>query len=355
MVCKICGASVPENSMFCENCGSPLMSENGQSAMIYGQGQRTEQDVAETKPEETAAYSHTPVPASAPAPKPEPAPEKHKPKKKLGWIVAVVCVLLLAVGLVAGYFLIHFWEPATCTKPAYCKICGVESGKPDGHTWKSATCTDPQYCTVCEKEGDPALGHKWNKATCEEPKTCDRCDKTQGEPKGHKWKEATCEKPETCSTCKKTQGTALGHDWEPATYQQKKTCKRCGDTEGTVLGYIGDVRGRWTDELFKRNYARAHVVQLDRRLENCFRFRLDMEIGDLDYGSPYGKWQIYVRDDNGDWVKIMDFKLETMTQSVYVELSKPVSFRDVAVVGQFNRNASFRYNYEICEVQCRVD
>lgn len=326
--------------------------------MIYGQMQETAQNLAESKPEEAAVYAPTSSSAPVPDPKltPEPLLVKEKPKKKKrGWIIALLCILLLAAGVVAGYFFVHVWQPATCTEASYCVICGTERGKPDGHSWKNATCTEPQRCAVCEAEGEAALGHKWNKATCEEPKTCDNCNETQGEAKGHKWKAATCIKAETCSTCKKTQGQALGHDWEPATYQKEKTCKRCNHSEGTILGYIGDVDGRWTEEKFNRNYARAPVVQLERRLERCFRFQLDMEIMNLEYGSPYGNWKIFVRDDNGEWVKIKDFKLESMTQTVYVELSEPVSFRDIVVLGQFNRNASFSYFYEISEVQCRVD
>jgi len=53
----------------------------------------------------------------------------------------------------------HQWQPATCTKPETCQVCGNTRGEAKGHSWKEATCTEPKTCTVCKvTEGSP-LGH----------------------------------------------------------------------------------------------------------------------------------------------------------------------------------------------------
>lgn len=109
----------------------------------------------------------------------------------------------------------HQWQPASCTKPETCQICGNTRGEAKGHSWKEATCTEPKTCTVCKV--------------------------TEGSPLGHKWKEATCTEPETCTVCKAERGTPLGHSWgewklvkKPTTKEgglEERICSRCQGKE----------------------------------------------------------------------------------------------------------------------------
>lgn len=367
VVCKICGATTPDGAQFCEKCGTPIDTGAGQNALIFGQAAEPVHD----------AKLDSVQPPEVP---PTPVPGKPR-KKKTALIVAIVCVVLVAALLVVGYFTIHIWEEATCTDAAVCKICGKEGSDALGHEWKKATCTDPKVCVICNRKSGEALGHDWKDATCvtpktcatcgkktgnptdhnwldatcEEPVTCENCGDTQGRALGHKWMDATCIDAETCSVCGKENGKALGHDWIDATYDTLKTCRRCAATEGELKGYVGDVGGEWTDEQFNRNYARVSVVKLDRYLENCFRLTVDVTIHSVNYGSTDGTWQIFVRGEDGQWVKIHTFTLSSDHQSVEIELAKPVSFQDIVVIRQVNSDSSFSYSYTVRDVQLRVD
>ena len=88
----------------------------------------------------------------------------------------------------------HSFEPADCTTPKTCSLCGYEEGEPLGHDLehhegKDATCTSAGYeeydtCKRCDYttyQEIPALGHEWVDATTEAPKTCTRCKETVGE------------------------------------------------------------------------------------------------------------------------------------------------------------------------------
>ena len=114
--------------------------------------------------------------------KPESAPAPKNPKKK-GWLAVVAAVVaVVAVLLFAALFLIHVWEPATCTEPQICKLCGKTGGSALGHDWTEATCTEPQTCKRCRETSGSALGHDWAEATSDSPQTCRRCGIQLGTP-----------------------------------------------------------------------------------------------------------------------------------------------------------------------------
>lgn len=81
---------------------------------------------------------------------------------------------------------------------------------------------------------------EWNPATCTAPKTCNMCGETEGEALGHDWTEATCTSPKTCSRCGVTEGEAKGHvpgewkqekpDYSAATITTAQKCSVCGAT-----------------------------------------------------------------------------------------------------------------------------
>lgn len=71
---------------------------------------------------------------------------KPRPWKK---ILMPVFVSLIAALLVAGYFKIHFWAPATCVKPETCSICGIERGSALGHRWSSGADETENVCSRC--------------------------------------------------------------------------------------------------------------------------------------------------------------------------------------------------------------
>ena len=53
------------------------------------------------------------------------------------------------------------------------------------HDWQPATCTEPEVCTICGKVRTPASGHEWIDATYYAPKTCASCGLTDGHVKGY--------------------------------------------------------------------------------------------------------------------------------------------------------------------------
>ncbi len=123
-----------------------------------------------------------------------PAEGSDKSKLKIGlpkWakpvLIGILVVIAVSVCYVTFY---HDWEPATCTSPQICKICGKEQGEPLGHDWAEATCTKPKTCKVCGVTSGSPLGHEvkddaWvidTPSTCTEKGSkhgiCSRCGET---------------------------------------------------------------------------------------------------------------------------------------------------------------------------------
>lgn len=95
---------------------------------------------------------------------------------------------------VVEYCTNHSFEPATCTTPKTCTICGYEEGESLGHDLithekKEATCTSNGYesyvtCSRCDYSTYKEInttGHNWIEATTTSPKTCTKCGLTEGE------------------------------------------------------------------------------------------------------------------------------------------------------------------------------
>lgn len=111
--------------------------------------------------------------------------------------------------------------------------------------------TNPVIYTVTSEDGKNVTTytvrvrvvctHQWQPATCTKPETCQVCGNTRGEAKGHSWKEATCTEPKTCTVCKVTEGSPLGHSWgewklvkKPTTKEgglEERICSRCQGKE----------------------------------------------------------------------------------------------------------------------------
>ena len=111
--------------------------------------------------------------------------------------------------------------------------------------------TNPVIYTVTSEDGknvttytvrvQVVCTHQWQPATCTKPETCQVCGNTREEAKGHSWKEATCTEPKTCTVCKVTEGSPLGHSWgewklvkKPTTKEgglEERICSRCQEKE----------------------------------------------------------------------------------------------------------------------------
>ena len=160
------------------------------------------------------------------------APKKSSGK---GLNIALICIGVVAVLLVLGFFFIHVWTEGSCTVSPVCQICGKVKEVAPGHQWEEATCHTPRTCSVCGEEKGDVLTHNWQLPTCDTPQTCAYCGDTEGLPLGHSWQEATCEIPMTCSVCGMTDGEPAPHAWMDATYVAPKTCSACGLTEGEPI------------------------------------------------------------------------------------------------------------------------
>ena len=86
---------------------------------------------------------------------PAPPPKPRKWPVVLGVVGSVLALLLIA------FFTIHSWNPATCTEPETCKICGKTRGEALGHRYTEATCLEAAICTVCGDVSTGATGHDW--------------------------------------------------------------------------------------------------------------------------------------------------------------------------------------------------
>ena len=321
-----------------------------------------------------------------PPPGATPVFKEEKPKKKKKpLLIALIAIAAAAALAVIGYFNIHFWSPATCTRPEKCTLCGKTRGKAMGHKWKAATCTDPETCVRCGKTRGAAKGHSWKAATCTQPKTCTRCGATEGtttehswkaatctqpetcsvcgatrgSAKGHSWKAATCTQPETCTRCSATRGSALGHSWTAATYTKPKTCTRCGAQSGGLKGYIGTLSGSWASKSLKVNNTQtAAMYQLNSKVTNCFKLTLKVEFTKYS-GHPYGTWYLYARGSNGKWSNIGSFELtqESIKSPITVNFrfDPAVTFDALAIYRKGATQFSVSYRISFTDAQQYVD
>ena len=384
--CSFCQTINSDSDALCAHCGKPKTDPDISGNDRTGSDNST---VTDAGPQSTGD-----------------SVSKKKAGKKL-WIAVVAVIALMVI----GFFTVHIWEPATCTEPETCRICGKERGTPADHQWIPATCTEPSICRICGATTGWELGHKWAKATCTEPETCKRCGATQGstadhdwmpatctepmtcrncgatqgsasghdwkdatctEPQtcricgatqgsasGHDWKDATCTSPKTCKTCGATSGSALGHDWKAATYDAPETCKRCGTTRGDVKGYIDYLSGHVSSksEIIRGNQL-SYPYILDSKVKDCIKLTVHLKITDYE-GKIFGTWFLYGRS-KGKWTKIGEFKVTEKATEDYqdyeITFSKPVSF-DALYICMKNwankNNWSYNYSFAFKDVQIK--
>lgn len=120
--------------------------------------------------------------------------DRNAKRKKMAFIIAgVVLAAVAAVVLLFATHVIcfHEWNPATCSNPEMCAVCGRTQGEALGHDYQEATCVDPKMCVRCSEVFGSPLGHDvraWEsgaEATCsqvgERHGICSRCDKSISE------------------------------------------------------------------------------------------------------------------------------------------------------------------------------
>lgn len=226
---------------------------------------------------------------------------EEPPKKKNKSVGAIVAALVVA--LVVCFFTVHIWEDPTCDSPAVCKICKQEKGEPLGHDWNTLTCSQDKSCKICGEVAEKAPGH----------------------------------------------------DWIPATYEAPKKCHNCGITEGHVKGYVGDVDIVNTSEVFWRRGNQTKWAKLEKPVENCMRFTLNFQLTDVESGSGYGYYELYIRHLDGKEEMIKGFNVDSQEiHEIVFELDPTKSFDAVAVVCQ-NYNFSISFDLEVTDVQVKVD
>ena len=298
-------------------------------------------------PRETPPPKPAPERTPEPAPKPAPEPEKEYNQRnaaaiaakeeaakaeaaratqtakilpnRTDRIIAVVIAAFIAL-LALGFFTIHVYEPATCTSPKICKICGRSSGEALGHRHGDvATCTTTQVCTRCGATLKDALGHNWTDATYDAPKTCRRCGSTAGDPKGyHTWNEIE----EMCSI---------------------------DDESSEDIVTFGD-------------YSCYYTVLKNTAIQGCFRMTVKFGFAEVKQGYPYGTMYLYVRDLNGNWKQVGSFQTDESAlagewdkvKSYTVDFSSDTDFDAYTVVTP-DPNARFSYWLRLDSYQTRED
>ena len=116
-----------------------------------------------------------------------PEPEGTKKSHKRVFVVAAILIVaLFGVLFATKVICFHKWQPATCSTPETCSVCGRTRGDALPHTWEDATCTTPKTCSVCGKTEGSSLGHDYSDwKTIKESgwrqegkyeRVCSRCD-----------------------------------------------------------------------------------------------------------------------------------------------------------------------------------
>lgn len=71
----------------------------------------------------------------------------------------ILVSILFSVLLFSGCSCTHEWNPATCSQPKTCRLCGTTDGEPLGHQYENVTCADPGICHNCNQPGEYHLPH----------------------------------------------------------------------------------------------------------------------------------------------------------------------------------------------------
>ena len=151
----------------------------------------------------------------------------------------------------------HILNPATCTEPKTCSVCGATVGSPIGHTYVPGVMISEATCTKA------AIYHA----------ECSQCGETSdtfevGNPKGHIWRNATCTEYAKCSVCgeKKTPYVEpLGHDYRPMTkvcddpLTYTALCVRCGETTDNYR--IPEKEFDYTDTVTYQSIAKGDILR----------------------------------------------------------------------------------------------
>lgn len=124
----------------------------------------------------------------------ENTPNTSESKNKNPRFKILIAAILLIAAAAVCFFTIHIWQPATCTEPEKCRICGKTRGAALDHEWsewmicKAATCTEEgEKRRVCLRDKDheetsviPPFGHDWGDATENRPAQCANCCEFKG-------------------------------------------------------------------------------------------------------------------------------------------------------------------------------
>ena len=148
--------------------------------------------------------------------------------------------------------------------------------------------------------------HEWEPATCTEPKKCSICGATSGEALGHNWRPANCVSEKICLTCGKKEGTPVGHQWVDATYSSPKHCTVCNLTNGNVKGYLGFIGGTWESAVY--GGQRGNALHLTTTIDGMRKMTVNLKI-EMNSGARCYDWKLYGRV-NGVWKQIGTIHLD---------------------------------------------
>ncbi len=121
-ICPVCGNKNPSGSQYCSSCGG-IACPAPSDAVDETLSRRFSRPAAGT------AFRNPPQAAK---------------RRNPWWIWLPAAVLaLICLGLTL-MLTVHDWQPATCTEPEICRICGRTRGEALGHDWGDwVTVTEP--------------------------------------------------------------------------------------------------------------------------------------------------------------------------------------------------------------------
>lgn len=116
-------------------------------------------------------------------------------------VITLLILILALLDIVLLVFILpritgheHEWQPATCTEPETCSVCGKTRGDAAGHDWSvwqqelAPSCVAPgrliRYCLTdpshTETQEIPMVDHQYAEATYDAPRTCVFCGAQTG-------------------------------------------------------------------------------------------------------------------------------------------------------------------------------